>query len=220
MIGTLAVACAAFLLIAGLTAGAGGILAFAHTKLNLVDFGLLLAGALWMAVGPAAHSEAVPRAGQRSRRLRAAAPPGRGGPGWACCAAIPRCGRGPCLTFGLHLTWAVAMGLAALAAMGFRPLIGSGGSLAVAIGLMGALGLLSAAGFGTCVGGAPHPHAHPHRHPHTHFHPNPHLDAHCHCHQHQHPDRHPHIYRHGHPHAHAALGSGARHRRTGSRAPR
>jgi hypothetical protein len=59
--------------------------------------------------------------------------------------------QGAGLTFGLHLTWAVAMGLAALAAMGFRPLIGSGGSLAVAIGLMGALGLLSAAGLGTSV---------------------------------------------------------------------
>jgi hypothetical protein len=148
MIGALAVACAAFLLIGGLAAGAGGILAFAHTKLNLVDFALLLAGALWMAVS-LARGEGVPALASAAAAYELLLPLGAAGMGLL--RGDPEMWQGASLTFGLHLTWAVAMGLAALAAMGFRPLIGSGGSLAVAIGLMGALGLLSAAGLGTSV---------------------------------------------------------------------
>ena len=93
MIGTLAVACAAFLLIAGLAAGPGGILAFAHTRLNLVDFALLLAGALWMAVSLArwrGHTGAWP-----ARRPPTSCCSHWARPGWACCGAIPSCGRAP-----------------------------------------------------------------------------------------------------------------------------
>ena len=148
MIGALAVACAAFLLIAGLAAGPGGILAFAHTRLNLVDFTLLLAGALWMAVS-LARGEGVPALASAAAAYELLLPLGAAGMGLL--RGDPELWQGASLTFGLHLTWSVAMSLAALAAMGFRPLIGSGGSLAVAIGLMGGLGLISAAGLGTSV---------------------------------------------------------------------
>lgn len=148
MVGALGVAFAAFLLIAGMTGGAGGILAFGHTALNLVDFGLLLAGALWMAIR-LARGEGVPPLGSAAAAYELLLPLGVAGIGLL--SGNAELWQGAALTFGLHLTWAVAIGMVALAAMGFRPLIGSGGSLAVAIGLMGALGVLSAAGLGTSV---------------------------------------------------------------------
>jgi hypothetical protein len=148
MLAALGVACAAFLVVAGLAAGPGGLLAFAHTRLNLVDFGLLLCGALWMAVS-LARGAGVPAAASAAAAYELLLP--------LAAAAIgllrgdPEMWQGAALTFGLHLTWGVAVGLAAMAALGFRPLIGSGGSLAVAIVLMGGLGVLSAAGLGTSV---------------------------------------------------------------------
>ncbi len=148
MTGALAVAFGAFLLVAGLAGGTGGILAFGHTSLNLVDFGLLLVGGLWMTVS-LARGEGVLPLPSAAAAYELLLPLGVAGIGLL--HGNSDLWQGAALTFGLHLTWAVAIGLVALAAMGFRPLIGSGGSLAVAIGLMGVLGALSAAGLGTSV---------------------------------------------------------------------
>jgi hypothetical protein len=59
--------------------------------------------------------------------------------------------RGALLTFGLHLTWAILAGMGTLVVLGFRPLVGGGRSLPVAVVLIGVMGLLSAIGLGASV---------------------------------------------------------------------
>jgi hypothetical protein len=151
---SLGVAAALLAVTAGLSGGVGAgpdstsILAAGHTKINLVDFALLLIGSVVLAATLARGSRVarLPSVAVGYELLMplgaASVGIGRGEPGlW----------QGALLTFALHLTWAVVAGLATLAVLGFRPLVGSGHSLTVAIGLMGLIGLLSALGLGASV---------------------------------------------------------------------
>jgi hypothetical protein len=135
--------------------GTSSILAAGHIKLNLVDFGLLLAGAIWMA-------RSLPRERADDTQLRSIAalpsvavayevllPFAAAGVGLF--SRDPELWHGALLTGVLHLTWAVVAGVATLTVLGFRPLAGSGHSLAVAIALMAFVGLLSALGLGASV---------------------------------------------------------------------
>ena len=132
----------------GVKTGAGLILAAGHVKLNLVDFSLLLVGAVLMSRGlvkdvslPALPSVAV--------AYELALPLGVVGIGLF--RGDPDLWQGALLTFGLHLTWAVVAGLGTQAVLGFRPLTGNSNSLVAAVGLMGLVALFSAVGLGVSV---------------------------------------------------------------------
>lgn len=124
------------------------LLPYEHQKLNLIDFGLLLVGAVLLNVRltRAERIAGLPSAAVAYELLL---------PLGAAVAGTFRADlellQGAALTFALHLTWAVAAGLFVLVAQGFRPLTGSGRSLGAAIAMMGLLGILSAAGLGTSV---------------------------------------------------------------------
>ena len=124
------------------------LLPYEHTKLNLVDFALLLTGAVVMAI-VLARSERVAGVASVAVAYELFLPLGAAAAGFVL--AEPELIEGAALTFVLHLTWAVAVGLFAMVLMGFRPLTGSGRSLAAAIVMMGLLGVISALGFGTSV---------------------------------------------------------------------
>lgn len=150
----LGVAAALLALTSGVSGGLGApadssaILAYGHTRLNLVDFAVLVGGSILLArvLAQGSRVARLPSVAVAYEILlplgAAAVGVGRGEPGlW----------QGALLTFGLHLTWAIVAGVATLAVLGFRPLIGSGHSLAGAVGLMALVGLLGAAGFGASV---------------------------------------------------------------------
>jgi hypothetical protein len=146
----MALACAVAGVVGGLgiPVNANLLLAFGHIKLNLVDFALLLVGAVVIAVSMARRGEISPL-GSAAVAYEVLLPLGAFGVGIA--RGQTELIEGGLLTFGMHLTWAVAVGLAALALLGFRPLTGSGHSLAAAIGLMGLVGVLGAYGLGASV---------------------------------------------------------------------
>jgi uncharacterized membrane protein len=124
------------------------LLPYEHIKLNLVDFGLLLTGAVIMAI-VLARSERIAGVASVAVAYELFLPLGAAAAGFVL--AEPELIEGATLTFVLHLTWAVAVGLFTKVLMGFRPLTGSGRSLAAAIVMMGLLGVVSALGFGTSV---------------------------------------------------------------------
>ncbi len=124
------------------------LLPYEHIKLNLVDFALLLTGAVVMAI-VLARSERIAGVASVAVAYELFLPLGAAAGGFIL--AEPELIEGATLTFVLHLTWAVAAGLFTLVIMGFRPLTGSGRSLAAAIVMMGLLGVVSALGFGTSV---------------------------------------------------------------------
>ncbi len=124
------------------------LLPYEHTKLNLVDFGLLLTGAVIMAI-VLARSERIAGVASVAVAYELFLPLGAVAVGFVL--AEPELIEGAMLTFVLHLTWAVAVGLFTMVLTGFRPLTGSGRSLAAAIVMMGLLGVVSALGFGTSV---------------------------------------------------------------------
>ena len=154
MLAALAVAAATLGVAVGLSAeaqiglGRGGILYLAHSELSLVDFGLLLTGAAVMAISLGRNQKVAPLA-SAAVAYELFLPLGAASIGLMRGEAD--LWQGALLTCGLHLTWSVAIGLLVLVVVGFRPLTGSGGSLAGAIVLMGALGVLSAMGLGTSV---------------------------------------------------------------------
>jgi hypothetical protein len=129
-------------------AGSSEILASGHMRLNLVDFAVLLGGSILLARALAQGSR-VARLPSVAVAYEVLLPLGAAAVGFA--HGEPGLWQGALLTFGLHLTWAVVAGLGTLAALGFRPLVGSGHSLAAAIGLMAVLGLLGAFGLGASV---------------------------------------------------------------------
>jgi uncharacterized membrane protein len=151
---SLLVAFALLVLTAGLSGGleigieSKWILAAGHTKLNMIDFGLLLFGAILLAAGLGRKGRvlALPSA---AVAYELALPLGVAGIGLV--QGDPDLWQKALITFGLHLTWAVVAGLGALTVLGFRPLTGSNHSLAVAMGLMGLVALLSVAGMGASV---------------------------------------------------------------------
>lgn len=135
--------------------GTSSILAAGHVKLNLVDFGLLLVGAVWMARSLARERDdetgspaevVLPSVAVAYELLLPFAAVGVG-----VFSGDTQLWQGALLTGLLHLTWAVVAGVATLTILGFRPLTGSGHSLAVAIALMAFVGLLSALGLGASV---------------------------------------------------------------------
>ncbi|HLC05211.1 MAG TPA: DUF389 domain-containing protein [Anaerolineales bacterium] len=132
----------------GIPADTSSLLAAGHVKLNLVDFALLLVGAVAIATSMARKGEISPL-GSAAVAYEVLLPLGALGVGLV--RGQTELIEGGLLTSGMHLTWAVAVGLAALALQGFRPLTGSGHSLAAAIGLMGLVGVLGAYGLGASV---------------------------------------------------------------------
>lgn len=132
----------------GIPADTSSLLAVGHVKLNLVDFALLLVGTVAIAISMARKGEISPL-GSAAVAYEVLLPLGALGVGLV--RGQTELVEGGLLTFGLHLTWAVAVALATLALQGFRPLTGSGHSLAAAIGLMGLVGVLGAYGLGASV---------------------------------------------------------------------
>ncbi|HEX9680029.1 MAG TPA: SH3 domain-containing protein [Anaerolineales bacterium] len=132
----------------GASAGGSAILGYGHTRLNLVDFGVLLGGSILMARALAQGSR-VARLPSAAVAYEVLLPLGAAAVGLV--RGEPGLWQGALLTFGLHLTWAIVAGVGTLAFVGFRPLVGSGHSLAAAVGLMAVVGLLSAVGLGASV---------------------------------------------------------------------
>jgi hypothetical protein len=126
----------------------GLILAVGHTKLNLVDFTLLLMGAILMASG-LARKERVPQLASAAVAYELALPIGVTGIGLVM--DDPDLWQRALLTFGLHLTWAVVAGLGTLTVLGFRPLTGSSTSLAAAMILMAFVAMFGGVGMGVSV---------------------------------------------------------------------
>ncbi|MEW6569501.1 MAG: DUF389 domain-containing protein, partial [Chloroflexota bacterium] len=134
--------------------GTSSVLAVGHARLNLVDFALLIGGAAWLARGLARLHEgsgeprlgALPSVAVAYEVLLPFAAAGVG-----LFSGNSELWQDALLTGALHLTWAVVAGVAALTILGFRPLTGSGHSLAAAIALMAFIGLLSAIGLGASV---------------------------------------------------------------------
>jgi hypothetical protein len=131
-----------------LPSGTASLLAPGHIKLNLVDFTLLLAGAVLMAVSLARQGTVHPLASLASA-YEILLPSVAAGIGFF--AGQPALLSGGLLTLALHLTWATVAGMATLAVLSFRPLTGNGHSLAAAVGLMAVIGLLGALNLGASV---------------------------------------------------------------------
>jgi hypothetical protein len=154
LLGAFALGALAFCAVAGVAGGLAAspghtsILAAGHTKLNLVDFAVLLAGAILVAVGLARRAEIHPLA-SAAVAYEILLPLGAAGIGVV--RGDAHLWQGALLTFGLHLTWAVVAAVGTLSVLGFRPLIGGGHSLIAAIALIGIVGLLSAFGLGASV---------------------------------------------------------------------
>jgi len=124
------------------------LLPYAHSKLNLLDFGLAVVGAVWMAAS-LINRERVDRVASVAVAYEVCLPLGAAAAGFV--QGVPELSGGGLLSLGLHLTWAVAAGLLTMLFLGLRPLTGGGRSLGAAVGLIGLLGLVSAAGLGTSV---------------------------------------------------------------------
>jgi hypothetical protein len=154
MLSGLGLALILLLVAAGLSGGIGArpdaslILAAGHTKLNVIDFGLLLAGSVLMANG-LVRSQRILTLPSAAVAYELALPLGAAGVGLVL--GNPDLWQRTLLTFGMHLTWAVVAGMGVLAILGFRPLTGSGHSLVAAMSLMGIVALFSAAGLGASV---------------------------------------------------------------------
>lgn len=161
----LLVSLAVSLVLLGAVAGAAGglmlppgiasVLAVGHAKLNLVDFALLLAAAALLARGLSRSRGDGPEPVQAAALPSAAL-------AYEICLPFAAAGiglvsgnndlfQGALLTGALHLTWAIVAGIAVLAILGFRPLTGSGHSLAISITLMAVIALASAFGLGVSV---------------------------------------------------------------------
>ncbi len=124
------------------------LLPYAHSELNLLDFGLAVVGAVRMAAS-LINREHVDRLASVAVAYEVFLPLGAAAAGVV--QAAPELTGGGLLSLGLHLTWAVAAGLLTMLILGLRPLTGGGRSLGAAVGLIGLLGLVSAAGLGTSV---------------------------------------------------------------------
>lgn len=124
------------------------LLAHGHTQLNLIDFGLVMVGAGMMAYF-LAREERLPALPSAAVAYELGLPLGAAAVGLI--QLDPDLWQGALLTFGLHLAWTIAVAVAVLAALGFRPLTGASGSLAAAVILMGLVVVLSTAGLGASV---------------------------------------------------------------------
>lgn len=140
--------------IAGLSGGLGSepgtelVLATSYTTFNLVDFGMLLIGAILLALGLTRWDRilSLPSA---AIAYELALPLGVLGLGLV--HGETELWQKALLTFALHFTWAVVAGLGTMIVLGFRPLTGYDHSLTAAMGLMGIVTLISALGLGASV---------------------------------------------------------------------
>lgn len=124
------------------------LLAYEHDTLNLIDFALLLVGGVLL-TARLARSERVAGLPSAAAAYELLLPLGAAVTGYF--QSDFELVQGATLTLGLHLSWAIAVGLFVLVLLGFRPLTGSGRSLGAAIGMIGILAIASAAGLGTSV---------------------------------------------------------------------
>lgn len=132
----------------GLSPAAGPLLVWAPTHLNLVDLGLVLGASALLALrlGRGNGIDYLAGAGLAYELLLPIAAVGVGivrGNTELVADAL--------LIAGMHTAWAVVAGMVTLAVLGFRPLVGSGRSLAAAIIMIGVVAALSLAGFGASV---------------------------------------------------------------------
>ncbi|MCJ7512657.1 MAG: SH3 domain-containing protein [Anaerolineales bacterium] len=124
------------------------LLAGLHTSINLVDLTLVIAGSLLFTWFFARRSQ-LQLAGSLAVAYEVLLPLGAAAYGLARGDLTLAQDAG--LVFGVHLILALAACLILLIAVGFRPLVGGTHSLAIAIGLIGLLGLLAVAGLGATV---------------------------------------------------------------------
>ncbi len=154
MFSALAVALVLLSLVAGLSGyissslSSGVLLALEHAELNLVDFGLLLVGAILMSLS-VARSQQVPLLSSTAVAYELALPLGAVAIGVV--QGNPDLSQDALRIFGLHLTWAVVASAGTFVALGFRPLTGYSHSIATAIVLIGLVTLVSALGLGYSV---------------------------------------------------------------------
>lgn len=132
----------------GLPPGDGPLLVWTPTHLNLIDLGLVLGASALLALrlGRGNGIDYLAAAGLAYELLLPVAAVGVGivrGNSELVADAL--------LISGMHTAWAVVAGMIALAALGFRPLVGSGRSLAAAIVMVGVVAALSLAGFGASL---------------------------------------------------------------------
>lgn len=132
----------------GYPAGASSVLAAGHTGLSLMDFALLIGGAVWMAISLVRSGDIHPMA-SAAVAYEVLLPAGAAGFGLVTGDAT--LWQGALMTFLLHLSWAIVAGSLILVLFGFRPLTGSGYSLSAAIILLAGIGLISALNLGVSV---------------------------------------------------------------------
>lgn len=150
----LAVSLALLGLIAGLSGGLISsekpalLLARGHASLNWIDFALVFVGAVLMAYS-LARTQRIPTLPSVAVAYELVLPLGATALGLAL--GTPNLWQDALLTFGVHLTWAIVVGLGTLVVLGFRPLTGASHSLAAAIVLMGIVALAGAFGLGISV---------------------------------------------------------------------
>jgi hypothetical protein len=154
LLGAVLIVAALVFLVAGAVGGLAvtpedsSLLAYAHTNLNLVDLGLLMVGAILLARNLGRGEGVLTYAGI-AVGYEVLLPLGAAGVGLFL--GEPELWGDALIIGGMHMIWAVVVGLGTLAFMGFRPLIGSGHSLAAAIGMMGVVAVLGIAGLGASV---------------------------------------------------------------------
>ena len=124
------------------------VLAFAHARLNLLDFSVLALGAAILSQRLARANAVAPLA-SAAVAYEVLLPLGALGVGLA--RDLPSLWPGALLILAFHLTWTALIGLMTLFVLGFRPLVGSTESLAVAIALAAFVGLGGALGLGASV---------------------------------------------------------------------
>ncbi len=127
------------------------VLATSQSGLNLIDFALLLAGAILITLHLVRKQEidlmaSIALVYEIMVPLEALT--------LAFIWGQTEQWQGALLVFAVHLCIAVAASLITLAVLGFRPLIGNRRSLIVAIGLMGLIGVLSTIGLGISIAAA------------------------------------------------------------------
>lgn len=154
LLGAMAVAALIIALAAGLIGGLGvdpnemGLLVLAYTNFDLVDFGVLLAGAILLAYFLATQ-ERLSTLASTAVAYEIFVPLGAFAVG--VILGRPDIWQDAGLLFLFHLTWAVVAGVIVLVLLGFRPLTGSGHSLIAAVILIAALTLLSVFSLGASV---------------------------------------------------------------------
>ena len=124
------------------------LLAGLHTSINLIDLALVVAGALVFTWFFSRRSQLLLPA-SLAIAYEVLLPLGAAAYGLARGNLTLAQDAG--LVFGVHLILALAASLTLLIVLGFRPLVGGTHSLAIAIALIGVLGLLAVAGLGATV---------------------------------------------------------------------